>query len=220
MEVAFIADIHANLTALEAVLGETDGLEVFNCGDIVGYGPHPNECVELIQSEGVRGIMGNHDYAAVTGELGWFNSDARRAIQWTIDELDKSNVDYLAALPRSLEEDRFTAFHGSPNDPLFEYVFPMHTDEKLSSLLGDSKVLVLAHTHIPFVKSLEKGLVFNPGSVGQPRDGDPRASYAILNFDSGGVEIRRVSYDIKAEAAEIIRAGLPRSFADRLSRGG
>jgi putative phosphoesterase len=220
MELAVIADVHSNLPALEAVLKEIGDMEIFSCGDIVGYHPYPNETIEIFKRKKIRGIMGNHDAAVVKGEKRGFYQPAAEAIQWTADVIRKENRRFLGSLPFSFKGAGLEAFHGSPRDPLHEYVYKETPEKTLNSYLGDSSVLILAHTHIPFVKNLKKGLVLNPGSVGQPRDGDPRAAYAILDVAEKRAEIRRVEYDIETVAKVIRKTGLSDELARRLYRGG
>jgi predicted phosphodiesterase len=219
MEIAIIADVHSNLPALEAVFDEIGELRIFSCGDIVGYNPYPNETVEIFRKRRIKGVMGNHDQGILTPENSRFNSNARKAILWTRKVLSKSNLGYLESLPTKFMGNGFTAFHGSPRDPLFEYVYEGFSEDTMNSFLGETEILVLAHTHLPFVRHLKKGIAFNPGSVGQPRDGDPRAAYAILNTDKVAVKIKRVAYDIERVASEIKKKGLPEELATRLYKG-
>jgi predicted phosphodiesterase len=219
MEVAIIADVHSNLPALEAVLKEVEGLDVFSCGDVVGYNPFPNESVEIFRKKRIKGLMGNHDYAVISGDTNWFNTDAALSIEWTEKVIEKENLEYLSSLPKAFESESFIAFHGSPRDPLYEYVYSGYSDETFNSFLGDARALILAHTHLPFVKKLKKGIVINPGSVGQPRDGDPRASYATLDTEKNTVRMCKVSYDVERVVEEIIRKDLPKELAERLYKG-
>jgi putative phosphoesterase len=219
MEIAVIADVHANLPAFEAVLEDIGGLEIFSCGDIVGYNPFPNETLEIFSKRGIAGIIGNHDQALLIGDTGWFNASAAQSINWSRDRVSNKNRGYLQSLPEIFQNEKFKAVHGSPRNLLYEYVFPECPEETLSSFLKDTDVLVLGHTHIPFIKQMKKGLVFNPGSVGQPRDGDHRASYAIYDPEKGKVNIKRVSYDIDRVAKEIEKKGLTGDLAERLYKG-
>jgi len=219
MEITIIADVHANLPALEAVLAETQGLEVFCCGDLVGYTAFPNETVELIRNLGIKCIMGNHDYAVATGDFTRLNDSAKKAAIWTAKVLSEDNLKFLANLPKSYVGTRFTAFHGSPRDPLFDYIFQNVSDEILSSFLGTASTLILGHTHLSFIRKIGGKIIFNPGSVGQPRDRDPRASYAILDTKDNEAVIKRASYDIDSVVKEIRRHKLPVEFAKRLLQG-
>ncbi len=226
-DVAVISDVHSNLEALEKVLADVGGMKVFCLGDIVGYGANPNEVVELVRKKGVTSVMGNHDYAAVTADTRMFNPRAAMSANWTTRELTGSNLDYLRSLPRQvrLELGGVKAFltHGSPDDTLWEYVHPVTHSQLFGYYLSKLGVclLGLGHTHIPFVWKGNEGIVFNPGSVGQPRDGDRRASFAIVasGDDSASVQVRRVDYDYEEAAEKIRERGLPEQNASRLSRG-
>ncbi|MFQ6013707.1 MAG: metallophosphoesterase family protein [Thermoplasmata archaeon] len=224
VRLALISDVHSNLPALEAVLAaaeEAGADRVFHAGDVVGYNPYPMEVVRLLQSEGVRSIQGNHDRAAVSGDASWFNPYAARAIDWTRSQLDKSAERFLAGLPLELDanlaDTRLRLVHGSPADP-DEYVFPHQADGSLLKLAG-TEVLIMGHTHIPFVREGEEGLILNPGSVGQPRDGDPRASWALLDLPKRRVALRRTPYDVQAVHDEILARDLPAFLAERLLVG-
>jgi diadenosine tetraphosphatase ApaH/serine/threonine PP2A family protein phosphatase len=225
--VAIISDVHANMEALDAVLDEVLGMEVYFLGDLVDYGPEPNEVINTVRERGVKGLLGNHDWAALTGDTKLFNARAAMSLKWTARQLTDKSKEYLRGLPPELRisfadsEAYFT--HASPDDRLWEYVDPTTHSNLFEHYLGKLGVqtIGLGHTHVPYVWSEEPGTVFNPGSVGQPRDGDNRASYATLSFDGGGarVELRRVPYDYHATASKIIAAGLPESFAERLASG-
>ncbi|HDY74157.1 MAG TPA: metallophosphoesterase [Euryarchaeota archaeon] len=219
MEIAVLADVHANLPALEAVLEDIGDLDVFCCGDLVGYNPFPNETVELFRRQGILGIMGNHDYAVVSGDSSRLNAPAKKVVEWTAKELSADNLKFLSSLPKSYEDERFSAFHGSPCDPLFDYIFQNTSDEILTSFIGKSSILILGHTHLPFTREIKGKLVLNPGSVGQPRDHNSRAAYAVLDLEKQSAVIRRVKYDVDSVAREIRRQGLPLEFAERLYSG-
>jgi putative phosphoesterase len=223
----FISDIHSNLEALKAVLEDAGPLPVYCLGDLVGYGASPNEVVRLLREKDATCILGNHDEAAVSGDPGGFNMRAAVAAAWTSRRLSDRSRHYLSELHRErtveIGGERVYMTHGSPDDHLWEYVFPTtHSDmfdfylEKLSV-----KVIALGHTHLPFAWQDKSGLVFNPGSVGQPRDGEKKASYAILTVRNGKpkVEHKRVEYDIQTSARKIIGAGLPPALGQRLFEG-
>lgn len=226
-KVAIVSDVHANLEALEAVLAETHGLDVICLGDLVDYGANPNEVIEIVRQRGIRTIMGNHDWAAVSGDTSLFNARAAMSSIWTRAHLTGQNLEFVRTLVpeiRStfeLEECYFT--HGSPDDRLWEYVDPRTHSELFGHYLAKLGVGIigLGHTHVPFVWKEEGKVVFNPGSVGQPRDGDPRASFAVLSVEEQevGVDIRRVEYDVQKAASKIREAGLPESHATRLFSG-
>jgi putative phosphoesterase len=219
MELAVIADVHSNLPALKAVMKEIGDMEIFSCGDIVGYYPYPNETLEMFRRKKIRGIMGNHDFAVVYGDTERFNRPAAEAIKWTAKVIGRRNIEFLRSLPESHVGTGFQAFHGSPVDPLHEYVYRETPVDTLNTYLGESGVLILAHTHVPYTRNLKKGLVLNPGSVGQPRDGDSRASYAVLDVEEKKAEIIRVSYDVETVAREMGEKGLSNELARRLYRG-
>ncbi|MBU2559542.1 metallophosphatase family protein [archaeon] len=220
MKVAVIADIHANLPAFESVLEEIGDLPKFCCGDLVGYNPFPNEVIEIVKEQKIVSILGNHDNAVITGDTSWFNRTARKAIDWTRGELTTENFKFLKSLPRSYDNEIYMA-HGSPKDLLEEYVYP----EDPAYVFGDffnytkNNIIAMGHTHVPFKKIVDEKLIFNPGSVGQPRDGDSRASYGILDTNAREVEIKRVKYDIERTAKKIEAVGLPGRLAMRLFSG-
>ncbi len=226
-KVAVISDVHANLEALDAVLKEVDGLDAFCLGDLVDYGANPNEVIEAIRGIGIPTIMGNHDWAAITGDTSQFNPKAAMSSIWTRKKLDDASLGYLRALAEerreSLAGNSLYFTHGSPDDRLWEYVDPRTHSNLFGHYLDKLGVQIigLGHTHIPYVWRERGRVVFNPGSVGQPRDGDWRASFALLSVGEGGlsVEIRRVEYDVESAASKIREAGLPRSHADRLVTG-
>lgn len=239
MRLAILSDIHANLVALEAVLaaiGSVDGIRVL--GDIVGYGPEPDGVVERLRAEGATGVLGNHDQVAV-GRLGpeLFNRDARLAIEWTRDRIAPATREWLAALPERASEGSFTLVHGSPRDPTWEYILDERTaEENLDAF--DSPYCLFGHTHLPAafratgramvggaagtddqVRLDDRRALLNPGSVGQPRDGDPAAAWALLDTDAGMITWRRTAYDIGLTQRAMMLAGLPPRLIVRLSVG-
>jgi putative phosphoesterase len=228
VRIAVISDIHSNYDALQAVLADIGSYDALVClGDLVGYGAQPNEVVSKIRSlkpEAV--VMGNHDYAVSTGDTSGFVHHAAEAIQWTRKEVSPENLRYISSLRSKatfVTEGVKTAIaHGSPRDPLNEYIYPSAPDFVLGALVEESggDLLLLGHTHVPFVRMFNSRLIGNPGSVGQPRDGDPRASYAILEPSTGTqFHVRRIDYDIDAAAGKIAARGLPKFLADRLYMG-
>lgn len=224
---AFISDVHSNLEALDAVLAEIGRTRVYCLGDIVGYGASPNEVVNKLKQRNTISIIGNHDRASLTGSLSNFNPTAAVAVAWTRSHLDSESLEYLRALPEtrtvSLGGTSLFMTHGSPDDNLWEYVLPETHSDLFDHYLERLKVKVLAvgHSHLPFVWEGRAGTVFNPGSVGQPRDGDPRAAYASVTAEGGRVtvELRRVGYDLRTSSQKILREGLPGQLASRLLRG-
>jgi predicted phosphodiesterase len=240
MRIAILSDIHANVPALEAVLtdaGEVDA--IWHLGDVVGYGPDPDGVVERLRDAGAIGVRGNHDAAAVGGdEIEWFNPDARRAMEWTRGAIGRSAVEWLSALPERRVEGVAELVHGSHREPIWEYVTSIEI-ARLNLALLAAPIGLHGHTHVPtaFVDqgdgrieairgrpgtSLElagRRALVNPGSVGQPRDGDPDASYLILDPEAGVVTWHRVAYDIAAVQQAMREAGLPGSLISRLAVG-
>ena len=245
MRIAIVADIHANLAAFEAVLrhAEADGrIDALWClGDTVGYGPHPNECLALLGRYEHRAVAGNHDLAAC-GRMGTeeFNGAAAAAAKWTAEQLQESSRSYVQGLPMVVSEGDFTLVHGSLRWPEWEYL--LSSEEAQAHLeLQRTPYGLVGHSHLPFVCLEEEGsrsagapvsavdgqavelgsqrLILNPGGVGQPRDGDPRAAYALYDSDAGVVTFFRVEYDIAATQWAMEAAGLPARLSERLSYG-
>ena len=228
VRIAVISDLHSNFDALQAVLSDIGDYDALVClGDLVGYGAQPNEVVSKIRSLRPDAIvMGNHDYAVSTGDTSGFVRHAAQAAEWTRGHISPENLRYIASLhPEATltgDEVRVALVHGSPRDPLNEYIYSDASDFILRSLIEESggSSLLLGHTHVPFTHSYGSKLIGNPGSVGQPRDGDARASYAILEPQAEvQFQVRRTSYDIDAAASKIVVRGLPKSLADRLFKG-
>jgi diadenosine tetraphosphatase ApaH/serine/threonine PP2A family protein phosphatase len=239
MRVAVLSDIHSNLVALQAVLGHVGSVDaVWHLGDIVGYGPDPDGVVARLAEVGAVGVLGNHDAAALGGpEIEWFNPDARAAAEWTRDTITAATRTWLDDLPLRREIGAMTLVHGSPRDPLREYVSSLGVARaSLASLT--TRYGLHGHTHVPvaFVDAGdsvgvldardgttlaldERTTLLNPGSVGQPRDGDPRAAYLVLDTDDDAVTWHRVRYDVAPVQAAIRAAGLPPRLADRLAVG-
>ncbi len=239
MRLAVLSDIHANLAALEAVRADLRGVdEVWVLGDTVGYGPRPNEVIAALQEMGARSVLGNHDGAAIgTVDTSWFNPDAARAIEWTVGVIDENSRAYLATLPEIRVDGELTAVHGSPRNPIWEYITGSDVaGENLPAF--DTRVCLYGHTHVPAVFQADDGVItpvaalpgapvsiatgrslVNPGSVGQPRDGNPAASYLVLGIEAAEVEFRRVAYDIDVTQRLMREAGLPARLAERLTYG-
>lgn len=229
MRVAVLSDIHSNLDALKAVVNSLPDYDELWClGDIVGYGPQPNEVIEsLRQLHPSIVLTGNHDQAVVTGDVAGFSSNAAKAVKWTRRIIGQAGLSYLAALKPSARVERegrkVALFHGSPRDPVMEYIFPGFTEAEGRGLvnLAAAEIVLLGHTHIPMMYKYEENVLANPGSVGQPRDGDPRASFALLTMTRSEVmfEVGRVEYAVEEAANRIIRSGLPSFLAERLYIG-
>lgn len=225
MKLAFISDIHGNLEALNRVLERLDADMILCCGDIVGYYSWPNECIKKIAKLNILSVMGNHDFACVTGDTTGFNPYAEYAIKWSREIIKKGNIKFLSALKRKIrlkiDGMKILMVHGSPRDPINEYIFPSVPNYILKSFLADEgvDVLIMGHTHMPFVKKFEDSLVLNPGSVGQPRDSNPKASFSIFDTKKRNAEIYRVSYNIDAVFDALCDAGLPYNLGRRLYYG-
>jgi predicted phosphodiesterase len=241
MRTLVISDIHANLTALEAVLTDTGQIDAVWClGDLVGYGPDPNECVECIaQLPNLQCIMGNHDAAAVGCiEVDAFNPDARKTVLWAQERLTPANKEYLKNLPERVKLDYITLVHGSPFKPIWEYLLDTRS-ATISFEFFDTHYCFVGHTHLPVLYYLPddrqtaqlivpehisqmtlapRGII-NPGSVGQPRDRDSRAAYAILDMTNFTWEWHRVEYDIQNVQERMRKENLPERHITRLSAG-
>ncbi len=241
MRTLIISDIHANLTALEAVLTDAGQFDAAWClGDLVGYGPDPNECVERIsQLPDLQCIMGNHDAAAVSSiEVDAFNPEARKTVLWTQERLTPANKEYLKNLPERVNLEYITLVHGSPFRPVWEYLLDTRS-ATVSFEFFDSPYCFVGHTHLPVIyylpddrltaqlivpehtsqMTLAPRAILNPGSVGQPRDRDPRAAYAILNLTDYTWEWHRVEYDILSVQERMRKDSLPERHITRLSAG-
>ena len=243
MRIAVLSDIHANLPALEAVRADLTKIDqVWVLGDIVGYGPQPNEVIAILQELGARSVLGNHDGAAIgIVDSAYFNSDARAAIEWTAGAIDGNSRSYLASLPEVRRDGELTAVHGSPRDPIWEYI----SSRGIAAANFESfetRICLFGHTHLPIAYRLVDGSVeavpglpgevvhvggaralLNPGSVGQPRDGLPDAAYAILELgdtgDGGTLSFHRVRYEIDRTQRLMQEVGLPARLVERLRYG-
>ncbi len=218
MKVGVLSDIHGNLVALNAVLDDMPAVDALVCaGDVVGYNPWHAECIDAMREREVLTVMGNHD-RAVVGETSFgFNSMAGAGVEHARETLDDEYVEWLAGLPeqRSVFDGRVKLVHSHP-ERRGHYTYP---EEFSPRLLGDEDVLVLGHTHVQHHERYDEGIVMNPGSVGQPRDGDPRAAYAVLDLENLSVTERRVAYDIERVQEAVERAGLPARIGSRLHNG-
>ena len=248
MRRAILSDIHGNLEALEAVLADIDTQqidEIYCLGDIVGYGPNPRECIDRVMTFQVV-VLGNHDQGALFDPEG-FSSGAERAIFWTRDQLEggdnpeaaQRRWDFLAELPRAVRQQKRLFVHGSPRNPLNEYVFPedVYNTKKLEKLFSlVDHVSFQGHTHVPgvFTEDLrfyhpgdigerftlgERKAMVNVGSVGQPRDRNPAAAYALFDRDRQEITFFRIVYDAASAAERIRDCGLPGSLAYRVELG-
>ena len=242
MRALLVSDIHSNIEALDAVLadaGRHGGFDRVWClGDVVGYGPDPSACISRLRGLDLAAVAGNHDYAA-SGliDAADFNGAAFTAIRWTAQQLSSEEKQFLSSLPTTRLEPPFTLVHGSLRAPIVEYL--LHPTQAIATFeLLTTEFCAVGHSHYPFICRENGGIpmflplpeggsapldggrcIVNPGSVGQPRDRDRRASYAIFDSDAGAVEHYRVEYDIPATQDKMRHAGLPEYLVDRLNQG-
>lgn len=239
---AVMGDIHANLDAFQTVIDDAkrQGAEKFLCvGDIVGYGAEPKSCLRLIRELNFVAVAGNHDNAAIGRlDISYFNYHAREAIEWTRQRISIENAKFLGSLPLVAEVDGLSIGHGTIHRPeQFGYIETVFAAQ-LSFQAMKTSIAFLGHSHVPitfmqneegdsvtYTQSMEVDLrqipraIINVGSVGQPRDDDPRSCYCIYDSEKKSAELRRIEYDIESAAAKIRRAGLPDVLAARLSVG-
>jgi len=241
MKLGILVDIHSNLEALNCCLDAMRDVSEYLClGDIIGYGPNPNECVEIIRKLDCKTIAGNHE-GAITGkvDLNWFNREAREAIEWTAKVLTEPNRKFMEGLPEHIELDDLEAVHGSLKNNLEEYISNI-TEGAATIELMKKNLLLVGHLHIPLVIMKEKDgkfdgwqlgdgdvvditkfdkVIINVGAIGQPRDMDNRASFGIYDTDAKTVEIRKVEYNVSAVQEKMRKAGLPDFLVERLKYG-
>jgi diadenosine tetraphosphatase ApaH/serine/threonine PP2A family protein phosphatase len=242
MRYIVVSDIHCNAPALEAVLQDALPFDAVLClGDIVGYGPNPNLCVERVQDYELVSLAGNHDWGAVgKADLRVFNRDAKQALTWTNEELTKANRQFLRELPvKTSLNDKILLAHGSPRDPVWEYLVDITSASQIFDKYGFDLLLV-GHSHLPLtfewdaeedrarplparvdvpVRLEGRRLIINPGSVGQPRDGNPKASYGLLDLEAQTWTFRRTAYPIEITQERMRAKGLPQRLIDRLALG-
>ena len=237
MKWLLLADVHSNLEALQAVLSDakkTGFSKVLCLGDIVGYASNPNECIELLRKQNAVCLLGNHD-AAVAGIIGieWFNPLAAECIEWTKQVIKKENISFLQELPKFFSTGEILFVHGTPSDPLMAYMDAIAAEEVMRA--SEEKIVICSHSHKPFriehnkeAKNISgsekfsianKRMVVSIPSTGQPRDGNAKAGYAIIDFKEQTMEIKRIVYDIAKAAQKIIAAKLPAFEAERLFVG-
>lgn len=245
LRVAVLSDIHSNRQALEAVLGAVEGAgvdEVWCLGDMVGYGADPDDCTALVRERADLCLAGNHDLAVLGAlDISTFSDGAAAAVGWTRGNVSEATLDFLAELDPAGSREGIGLFHASPRDPVWEYV--LATDQAEAGFEAmEERVGLIGHSHIALffvcatgarpgyaqgaqavdggeIELAESRWLLNPGSVGQPRDGDPRASWLALDTESWIARWHRVEYDVEGAAAAIRAAGLPASLADRLEVG-
>jgi len=242
MKLAIVSDIHSNIHALSAVVEEIENRvvdSIFALGDLVGYNAFPGEVLDVVKEKEIPSIMGNHDIVCCGLENPiWFNASAREATLWTRGRLSEEQKDHLKGLPNEARVDDATyAVHGSPlsrDDYIIDLMDALNNFQHLPDI--SIRICLFGHSHIPAIFSdlgpshdiVREGAhslsrrnryFINPGAVGQPRDGDPRASFAILDTEEPSVEIIRVKYDVNAAMNAVIKAGLPKFLAERLQVG-
>jgi diadenosine tetraphosphatase ApaH/serine/threonine PP2A family protein phosphatase len=241
MKRAILSDVHGNLEALGAVLAEIRGLgvdEIWSLGDAVGYGPEPDACVDLLREEAAVNLMGNHDAAvAEMTPLEDFNINARRAVEWTRSAVSARTMEFIEALPYTERREDTLLVHASPRRPkAWNYIMSLREAEEGFGFF-EEQACFIGHTHVPFIVTrrgdgdaellheqsaqVRDGVrcIVNVGSVGQPRDHDPRASFAVLDDGTGEVEIRRVPYAVEKTQVRMRALGLPLYLSERLSAG-
>lgn len=239
MRYGIISDIHSNLEALEAVLDDArrQHIDSFIClGDIVGYGANPNECIQRVRELTEQVVVGNHDHAAVgLTDVSYFNLHAKQAVLWTAQVLSSEHSDYLSKLPFTLHVADLLFVHATPSEPpAWNYLFSLQMALAEFDVFDD-RCCFIGHSHQPVIFSQKDGdltwrgetlvcspgnrYIVNVGSVGQPRDGDSRACYAIFDDRGKQLQLRRVAYDVQMAQRKILQAGLPPILAIRLARG-
>jgi len=242
MRILILSDIHANLVALEAVLAaaNSEWERVWFLGDLVGYGPDPNECVERLRALDPLALSGNHDWAVLDKlDMEEFNSEARHAVRWTRRVLTEESRLYLESLAPRRVEGRFTLAHASPRHPVWEYILDLPTALDNFDYF-DTPCCLVGHSHVPSLFVLDEAagelnyfpvghgdavsltrrrFILNPGGVGQPRDGDPRAAYALLDDEALTWEFRRVPYDVAETQRRMRELKMPRRLIERLEHG-
>lgn len=232
MKYAIISDIHSNLEALQkalTIIDEKKVDEIICLGDVVGYGANPNECVELIRSRCSAVVLGNHDAAALNTALAYdFNAIARRAVIWTSEQLTNENKGYLSSLPMTIQTENILFVHSSPEAPeAWDYIIdPDEASQALQNV--EEQICFIGHTHVPGIYSLrgrakhisrDEQFIVNVGSIGQPRDGNPKLSFGIFDSTTWEFELVRSEYDIQKAAEKIYAAKLPEELGNRLMYG-
>lgn len=221
MRYGIVADIHGNQEALLAVIRQLEGKvdQIVCLGDVVGYGPNPNECCELLRERKILSVAGNHEKATIGEiELAWFNKNAAAAVRWTQKVLTPENLQYIQGLPLTLDFPKFQIVHGSLVNPAEEYLTDLNAALPTFALM-EKPLLFVGHTHRPLNLGQEGKKIVNPGSVGQPRDGDPRSAYIIYDSVKEETPLFRVKYDVETVQKKMRTAGLPQFLIERLSEG-
>ena len=243
MRALIVSDVHSNLEALQSAIADAEARggfdQIWALGDLVGYGPDPGPCIDLLRKHNLRAVAGNHDQAAI-GKLdpAGFNRHALAAVRWTTLQITFEHYSWLMDLPVKLVVGEFTLVHGSPRAPVHEYLISVEAAVANFPVLETPRCLV-GHSHIPFFCRREGGsavfrrfpddgtplvldsdIVFiNPGGLGQPRDRNPKSPYAIYDSEQGTISHHRVQYDVSATQKKILERGLPRYLSERLAHG-
>ena len=242
MRLLIVSDIHSNLEALQSVITDAQASQgfdrIWHLGDVVGYGPDPEACIDLLREYDHAGVAGNHDWAVLGKiDVNTFNTHAAAVARWTTVRLKDDHADYLKGLPLGFQTDDFTAVHASPRDPTREYVISKNVAAANLDHFHTQRCLV-GHSHVPFLCKFEERepeffalptgtpvplgagrYIINPGSVGQPRDGLATASYCIYDSEADTITHRRVGYDIAATQQKMRQSGLSSYLIDRLTEG-
>jgi diadenosine tetraphosphatase ApaH/serine/threonine PP2A family protein phosphatase len=239
VRLGIVSDVHSNLPALSAVLADMGQVDELWClGDMVGYGPYPNECIDLLRERRCLAVPGNHDWGCA-GKISLedFNVDAKWACAWSAETVRPDNLEFLTELPLTRSEGDFTLAHGTPHEPIWEYMaYP--TTAQLSFHYFTSRYCLVGHTHVPLVfldadmraQTFHPGpaapllldatrAIINPGSVGQPRDGNPEAAYGVIDTEEALMEFRRVAYDVASIQARMKELDFPERLVKRLAYG-
>ena len=237
MAIAIISDVHGNLEALKETLNyikENDIEKIYCLGDIVGYGPNPNECVELIAEKCEKVVIGNHDHAALgLTSTEYFNDFAKISTHWTTNNLTEENKNYLHTLAFTFSEDKSFAVHATPSAPTMWHYILSEVDAQHEFKYFDEQNCFIGHSHFPIIFNNQGGFtrapkvklesdnkfIINVGSVGQPRDGNPKTCFCVYDQEEDSIEFIRLSYEIDKTREKIIKAGLPVFLADRLTKG-
>jgi predicted phosphodiesterase len=232
MRIAILTDIHSNYPALEralSIIEKTNIDRIFCLGDIIGYGPFPNECVDLVREHCNGVVVGNHDFGLIgKTPLSGFNKLGKKALQWTKKQISDQNLEFLNNLPLRIEENNITFVHSSPADPSEWTYITTINDVQDAFEAFSTQLCFFGHTHIPSIIGEDLSInqfrkdcrfLINTGSVGQPRDGDPRAAIGILDTNNWSYELMRFEYDVARTTEAIMKSGLPNMLAKRLING-
>lgn len=226
--VTVIADIHGNLPSFRKFLGRNNPDVLINAGDVIGYNPFPDECISLLRETKAINLLGDHEWCLLHKNFSMINPYARKVLEWSLGEISQANIDFIKNFnfleKTEVEKIKIAMCHGSPKDPLWEYIYPGTLAKRLNEFLTHvgADILILAHTHIPFVRKVKNGLIINPGSIGQPRDGNPSPSFITIEIEGDvvkNVKLNRYSYDLTKVINKIIDENLPKFLAERLYMG-